>query len=74
MPPEVIDSLDKDSLKPLVEKLLAQIDQLLEQNKSLLARIAKLEGGDGKPPKTPANSGSPLFHVGSLRSNLPATR
>ena len=64
MRPAVIDSPDKDSLKPLVEKLLAQIDQLLEQNKSLLARIATLEGGDGKPPqtpppKTPTNSSLP---------------
>ena len=59
MPPAVIDSPNKDSLKPLVEKLLAQIDQLLEQNKTLLARIAKLEGGDGKPPKTPTNSSLP---------------
>ena len=43
MPPETFDSLDKDSLTPQVAQLLARIDALLEQNKTLLARIAELE-------------------------------
>ena len=59
MPPEIIDSLDKDSLKPLVLKLLSRIDDLLAQNKMLLARIAELEAHLGQPPKTPANSSLP---------------
>jgi transposase len=59
MPPETIDSLDKDSLKPLVLQLLARIDALLEQNKALLARIAELEARAGQPPKTPTNSSLP---------------
>ena len=65
MPPE-IDSLNADSLKGLVLSLLAKIDDLVEQNKTLLARIdellariAELEGRAGKPPKTPANSSLP---------------
>jgi transposase len=59
MPPERIDSLDADSLKGLVLSLLAKIDDLVEQNKALLARIAELEGRAGKPPKTPTNSSLP---------------
>jgi transposase len=59
MPPETLDSLDKDSLKPLVLQLLARIDALLEQNRSLLARIAELEARLGQPPKTPTNSSLP---------------
>ncbi len=66
MAPETRDSLDKDSLQPLVLKLLAQnqallarIDALLEQNKTLLARIAELEARVGQPPKTPTNSSLP---------------
>jgi hypothetical protein len=43
MPPETLDSLDKDSLKPLVLQLLAQNNELLQQIKTLLARIAELE-------------------------------
>jgi transposase len=39
--------------------LLAKIDDLVEQNKALLARIAELEGRAGKPPKTPTNSSLP---------------
>ena len=52
MPPETLDSLNKDELKPLV---LA----LFEQNKVLLARIAELEAKLGRPPKTPTNSSLP---------------
>lgn len=52
MPPETIDSLNKEELKLLV---LA----LLEQNKVLLARIAELEARLGKPAKTPTNSSLP---------------
>ena len=59
MPPETIDSPDKDSLKPLVGSLLSKIDELLDQNKMLLARIAELEAKLGTPPKSPANSSLP---------------
>lgn len=66
MLPEGIDSLNADSLKGLVLSLLAKIDDLVEQNKALLARIdefqarvAELEGRSGKTPKTPANSSLP---------------
>ena len=59
MPPETIDSLDAGSLKPLVLSLLARIEELLAQNKTLLARIAELEARAGKPPKTPTNSSLP---------------
>ena len=59
MPPETLDSLDQDSLKPLILQLLARIDALLEQNKALLARIAELEARSGPPPKTPTNSSLP---------------
>jgi transposase len=59
MPPERIDSLNADSLRELVQSLLAKIDDLVEQNKALLARIAELEGRAGKPPKTPTNSSLP---------------
>src|SRR3984893_8352389 len=65
MPPEKIDSL-ADDVKPLVLELLRQIsgltasvDELLVQNKALLARIAELEVLHGRPPKTPDNSSLP---------------
>src|SRR3984885_6602730 len=65
MPPEKIDSL-ADDVKPLVlglrrqiSGLTARVDELLAQNKALLARIAELEAERGKPPKTPDNSSLP---------------
>ena len=59
MPPEIIDSLDKDSLKLQVASLLKKNDELLVQIKTLLARIAELEARAGQPPKTSANSSLP---------------
>jgi len=73
MPPETLDSLDKDSLLALLRELLAQnrallaqsetqgarIDELLAEIRRLLARIAELEAKAGAPPKTPANSSVP---------------
>src|ERR1700739_3852312 len=65
MPPEKIDSLAED-VRTLVMGRLRQIsgttprvDDLLVQNKALLARIAELEVLHGKPPKTPDNSSLP---------------
>lgn len=59
MPPETIDSLDKDGLKPLLLELLAQNKALTEQISVLVARIAELEARNGQPPKTPTNSSLP---------------
>jgi len=60
MRPEPIDSRDDtDGMKPLVVSLLGKIDDLLAQNKTLLARIAELEAKLGQPPKTPDNSSLP---------------
>jgi transposase len=59
MPPETLDSLDKDSLKLLVLELLAQNKALKEQIGVLLVRIAGLEARNGQPPKTPTNSSVP---------------
>ena len=71
MPPETLDSLDKDELKSLVLKLVAQngqlierLDDLLATNKTPLARIAELEAiakanPPNTPPKTSANSSLP---------------
>src|SRR5271154_100366 len=39
--------------------LTARVEELLAQNKALLARIAELEAEHGKPPKTPDNSSLP---------------
>jgi len=61
MPPEALDSLDKDSLKLLLVELLAQNKALTEQIGVLLVRIAELEARNGQPPKTPTNH-SPLTH------------
>ena len=81
MAPEKLDSLDADSLKPLVQQLLTRIDDLLLQNKELLAqiavlnaRIAELEGKLGKPPKTPDNSSLPPSHGHKANAEPPAAR
>jgi hypothetical protein len=71
MPPETLDSLDKDSLKPLVLQLLAQNNELLQQIKTLLARIAELEACAGQPPKTPTISSLPPSS--GQKANRPAT-
>lgn len=48
MAPETFDLLDQDSLRPLVLQLLAQNNKLLQQIKTLLARIAELEARTGQ--------------------------
>lgn len=81
MPAEDIDSLDRDSLKPLVLKLLGQngqllerIDELLVSNKALLARIAELEGRGTPSPKTPTNSSLPPSHGQKANAPPPGQR
>src|ERR1700685_2430402 len=64
MPPEKIDSLADDVKSMVLELqqisgLTARVDELVAQNKALLARIAELEAKYGKPPKTPDNSSLP---------------
>jgi transposase len=59
MPLETHDSLDQDSLKPLVLQLLEQNKSLLQRIDTLLARIAELEARGSQPPKTPTNSSLP---------------
>src|SRR5215510_8148551 len=59
MASETLDSLDAESLKPLLHQLLARIGDLLAENKRLLARVAELEAKLGQPPKTPDNSSLP---------------
>ena len=78
MPPETIDSLDNDSLKALLVSLLSRIDDLLAQNKTLLARIAELEARAGQPPKTPpktpANSSLPPSSAHKANAPAPAQK
>ena len=75
MQPEKIDSRDgTDGLKPLVVSLLAKIDELLSQNKVLLARIADLEARNGKPPKTPDNSSVPPSSGRKANVGQPVTK
>jgi transposase len=60
MEPEASDSRDDaDGLKPLLAALLKHNEELLAQIKTLLARVAELEGKAGQPPKTPDNSSRP---------------
>src|ERR1700685_2849145 len=65
MPPAKIDSLADDvksmvlGLLEQISRLTARVNELLAQNKALLARIAELEAKHGKPPKTPDNSSLP---------------
>ena len=73
MSPEIIDSSDRYSLKPLVGSLLSKIDELLDQNKALLARIAELEAKLGTPPKTPDNSSLPPSKGQKANATEPAT-
>ena len=74
MAPGKLDSLDADSLKPLVQQLLMRIDDLLAQNKALLARVAELEAKLGQPPKTPDNSSLPPSRGQKANAAPPATK
>ena len=74
MPPEKIDSLDHDSLKPMLVSLLSRIEELLAQNKVLLARIAELEARAGQPPKTPTNSSLPPSSGQKANAPTPARK
>jgi transposase len=74
MAPETLDSLDAESLRPLLLQLLARIDDLLAQNKGLLARVAELEAKLGHPPKTPDNSSLPPSRGQKANAEPPATR
>jgi transposase len=74
MAPGKLDSLDADSLKPLVQRLLMRIDDLLAQNKALLARVAELEAKLGQPPKTPDNSSLPPSRGQKANAGPPATK
>jgi transposase len=74
MAPGKLDSLDADSLKPLVQQLLVRIDDLLAQNKVLLARVAELEAKLGQPPKTPDNSSLPPSRGQKANAEPPAAK
>lgn len=74
MAPGKLDSLDADSLKPLVQQLLMRIDDLLAQNKALLARVAELEAKLGQPPKTPDNSSLPPSRGQKASAEPPVTK
>ena len=60
----------------MVDALLEQIKALVEQNTTLLARIAELEARNGQPPqgppKTPSNSSLPPSS--GQKANRPETR
>ena len=74
MAPEKLDSLDAESLKPLLHQLLARIDDLLAQNKKLLDRVAELEAKLGEPPKTPDNSSLPPSRGQKANAEPPAVK
>src|SRR5262245_42834559 len=74
MAPETLDSLDAESLKPLLHQLLARIDDLLAQNENLLARVAELEAKLGQPPKTPDNSSLPPSRGQKANAEPPASK
>lgn len=74
MAPGKLDSLEADSLKLLVQQLLMRIDDLLAQNKALLARVAELEAKLGQPPKTPDNSSLPPSRGQKANAKPPATK
>jgi transposase len=74
MAPGKLDSLDADRLKPLVQQLLMRIDDLLAQNKALLARIAEFEAKLGQPPKTPDNSSLPPSRGQKANAEPPTTK
>jgi transposase len=74
MAPEKVDSLDADSLKPLVQQLLTRIDELLAQIKAQNARIAELEAKLGQPPKTPDNSSLPPSRGQKANGEPPASK
>jgi transposase len=74
MAPEKLDSLDADSLKPLVQQLLTRIDDLLAQIKAQNARIAELEAKLGQPPKTPDNSSLPPSRGQKANAEPPAPK
>ncbi len=74
MAPEQLDLPDADSLKPLVQQLLTRIDDLLAQNKALLARVAELEAKLGQPPKTPDNSSLPPSRGQKASAEPPAVK
>jgi transposase len=74
MAPGKLDSLDADSLKPLVQQLLMRIDELLAQNKALLARVAELEAKLVQPPKTPDNSSLPPSRGQKANAEPPAIK
>ena len=74
MAPGKLDSLDADSLKPLVQQLLMRIDELLAQNKALLARVAELEAKLVQPPKTPDNSSLAPSRGQKVNAESPAAK
>jgi transposase len=74
MAPGKLDSLDADSLKPLVQQLLRRIDELLAQIKAQNARIAELEAKLGQPAKTPDNSSLPPSRGQKANAEPPAMK